>query len=1121
MPVRPLFGRSSTTAGLLRTTCLVAAVAACTFALLIVPPHPARADGGAGESGNFGGAGGAGGADQPTGTGGGGSNGGDGPGSFEGGGGGGGGGAGATVGGAGGAGGISADGYNGGRGGDGGVHGYSGAALPAGMATGTAGGNGTVGVFWGGGGGGGAGGYGAVVTGAGSSGTVSASITGGAGGAGGGIDDSAFSSGGGGSGGFGLFYADGSLPALLAIDATGVLRGGRGGDGGTSGNDGGIGAIGGAGLGATNLSIINAGSILGGRGGDGGHSVGPIPNAGGGGGSGGIGISGADLTITNTNVITGGVGGNGGSTGSVHPIYARGSGGAGGAGIAAATSSVINGGNITGGKGGDGGSSGSASAASDGGSGGAGISGATLSIDNSGTIQGGEGGAGGFGASASVRGVYGAGGVGISGSNLSITNTGTIAGGLSGDGLTRAAAIHITGSSNSLSFGNATSGLIGGIVVAGGSLTFIQPINVTVDNAISGAGQVTKSGAGTLTLTGTNSYSGGTTISAGTLQIGNGGTAGAIAGNVLNNGTLAFNRSDNISFAGAISGSGNLTKFGAGTLTLTGTSSYGGTTLVDAGSLIVNGSIATSSGLTVEAGAIVGGSGTLPGTLVRGTISPGNSPGTLTVNGNLLMGAGSVYRAEVQGAVADRITVTGTASLAGTLRLVPLGGAYSFNSPYTLLSAAGGVAGTFSPVDTTGSFGAGVVASVDYTGNTVLLTLVSRPLTPILGVRHPANAHAVASAIDGAVAGGADASPLFNLYNQPANAIPAAVNQLSGEVHGGASALGFQVADQFLGSMLDPNGSGRLAGASGGPGGAAGFTADLPTKRSATGPSSFDPARFSLWGASFGSRGRYEGDRSVGSANRTQDGAHLAVGADILLAPGTVAGVAVAGGRARASLSGGLGKVESDVFQAGLYGRTRIGPLSLGAAIGYARLDNDVQRAVPVLGNALTASYASTVWSGRLQASAQLLSWNGLSLSPLAALQAAQVRSPAFVEQAGPGGNAGALSVAGRNDRTSRSELGVQLDGQASLGAVPVTGFVRASWAHYFERDASLIAGLIALPGAGFNASGARPDRNAALLAAGLDAKLSTRVSLGLRLDSELSASTRSLGGTARLAVSF
>ncbi|MFX9340333.1 autotransporter-associated beta strand repeat-containing protein, partial [Acinetobacter baumannii] len=75
---------------------------------------------------------------------------------------------------------------------------------------------------------------------------------------------------------------------------------------------------------------------------------------------------------------------------------------------------------------------------------------------------------------------------------------------------------------------------------------------------ISGSGAVRQIGAGTTILTGTNSYSGGTTISAGVLQIGNGGTSGLIAGNVVNNATLAFSRSDAVTFSGAISGSGSV-----------------------------------------------------------------------------------------------------------------------------------------------------------------------------------------------------------------------------------------------------------------------------------------------------------------------------------------------------------------------------------------------------------------------------------------------------------------------------------------------------------------------------------------------------------------------------------
>src|SRR5271166_1301972 len=94
-----------------------------------------------------------------------------------------------------------------------------------------------------------------------------------------------------------------------------------------------------------------------------------------------------------------------------------------------------------------------------------------------------------------------------------------------------------------------------------------------------------KSGKGMLVLTGANTYSGGTTISAGTLQLGNGGTAGSITGNVSDNGVLAFDRSDSVSFAGSISGSGSVTQIGAGTTILTGNNTYSGGTTISAGTL--------------------------------------------------------------------------------------------------------------------------------------------------------------------------------------------------------------------------------------------------------------------------------------------------------------------------------------------------------------------------------------------------------------------------------------------------------------------------------------------------------------------------------------------------------
>ncbi|WP_160115646.1 autotransporter domain-containing protein [Bosea lathyri] len=735
---------------------------------------------------------------------------------------------------------------------------------------------------------------------------------------------------------------------------------------------------------------------------------------------------------------------------------------------------------------------------------------------------------------------------------------------------------------------------------APGTAVNLGTATLTIDNSaffvfrgdISGSGGLTKTGSAGLNIFGTNTYSGPTNVAGGTLRIGQNGSIrnsaainvsngarfavyepnalsptgavtlagagsqfetvfdqriGSLAGEadtsvILGPGAVLTTGANNTStvFSGTIGsviGDGSLTKVGTGSFTLNGTNQYEGATLVSAGSLIVNGSIAASSGVTVAAGSTLGGSGVVPTTVINGgTLSPGNSPGTLTVNGNLTLTPGSTYLAEIQGAVSDRVNVTGTASLAGTLRLMPLGGAYSFNSAYTLLSAAGGLGGTsFSPVDTTGSFGDGVTTAVSYTANTVQLTLTPKPLTPIvdpvvptpepasprLGVGRPANAYAIASAIDAAVANGGDPSALFGIYDLPAASIPAAVNSLSGEVHTAAPAMAHVASDQFLRTMLDPTAAGRLGAGSAGPGtaalsGLARKGADQPVV-----PSRLDMPFYSVWGSAYGSHGRTDGNAGIGSARRNIDDAHLATGVDIRLMPGAVAGLAVSGGTARASLPGLRGKIDADVLQAGLYGVMQLGPVKLGGALSYARLENDVSRGIPALGSSLSSSYATTAWSGRMQASAALLSWNGLSVSPLAAIQATRARSPAVVEANWAGADAGVLALAKRNDATARSELGVQLDADTVFGGVPVTGHVRAAWAHYVQRDVDLTASLTGLPGAVFTATGAEVDRNSALLSAGMMARLSERVSLGLNLDGELSGNSARIGGSAQLRVSF
>ncbi len=110
--------------------------------------------------------------------------------------------------------------------------------------------------------------------------------------------------------------------------------------------------------------------------------------------------------------------------------------------------------------------------------------------------------------------------------------------------------------------------------------------NQTAAYAISGSGSLTKLGQGKLTLTGTNSGTGITTVSAGTLQLGDGSVNnGIVGGNIVNNSALVFANPASLAYGGVVSGSGSFTKSAAGTLCLTGNQSYSGPTVISAGTV--------------------------------------------------------------------------------------------------------------------------------------------------------------------------------------------------------------------------------------------------------------------------------------------------------------------------------------------------------------------------------------------------------------------------------------------------------------------------------------------------------------------------------------------------------
>ena len=234
-------------------------------------------------------------------------------------------------------------------------------------------------------------------------------------------------------------------------------------------------------------------------------------------------------------------------------------------------------------------------------------------------------------------------------------------------------------------------------------------------------------------------------------------------------------------FCGCAGTGASLVKIGTGTLILSGLNTYTGPTTVNVGSLIVNGSIAASSLLTVNPGGLVGGIGFLPETLIDGgTLSPGNSIGAINILAGLTFTPGSFYRVEVDRTTSDLTNIAGQATLAGTVQVSSPTGAYKFNSPYTILSAVGGLVGQFNTV-TTGPFVTGVVNNV---GNDVLLTLSSN-LRGFAG--NNLNQQSVAAGLDrgfNALGNNAGFEALFLL---PPGSLPNAMTQLSGEI---ATAVG-------------------------------------------------------------------------------------------------------------------------------------------------------------------------------------------------------------------------------------------------------------------------------------------------------------------------------------------
>jgi uncharacterized protein with beta-barrel porin domain len=476
-------------------------------------------------------------------------------------------------------------------------------------------------------------------------------------------------------------------------------------------------------------------------------------------------------------------------------------------------------------------------------------------------------------------------------------------------------------------------------------------------------------------------------------------------------------------------------------------SSYTGPTNINAGTLVVNGSLA--SNVFVNSGGTLRGTGSI-GSLVVGNgaaLSPGNSIGTITVQGNLVMASAAAYIVEVSSSAADRTNVAGTASLGGTVQATFLSGTVA--RAYTILSAAGGLGGTTFGTLTTTNLPANFTASLGYTATDVILNLSATLGAPGLSI----NQQNVAGAINAFFNNGGTLPPGFlSLFNLTGANLGNALTLLSGEAATGAQQAAFQLTNQFLGIMLDPFVDGRnsIAGAGGPALGFAPEREELPDDialayakllKAPPKPQTFDE-RWSVWGAGYGGGNRTSGDPAVvGSHDLTARTAGGAAGLDYHLSRDSVVGVALAGGGTDWSLAQGLGGGKSDAFQAGIYGTTRWGPAYVAAALAFTNHWMSTDR-FAFAGDHLTSSFNAQSFGGRVESGYRFATIYG-GLTPYAAIQSQTFHTPSYNESDLNAGGFG-LAFNSRTATDTRSELGGASTGCCCSTPRPRSRYARA-----------------------------------------------------------------------------
>jgi autotransporter-associated beta strand protein len=555
---------------------------------------------------------------------------------------------------------------------------------------------------------------------------------------------------------------------------------------------------------------------------------------------------------------------------------------------------------------------------------------------------------------------------------------------------------------------------------------------------------------------------------------------GSFANNVavtMNAALGGFNAVD--SWNNNISGAGGFTLNGTGRLTFTGADSYAGATTVNGGTLAIDGSLA--SPVTVNAGGVLSGNGILHGaTVVKagGTLAPGDDPGTLTSTAAVTLNAGSTSIFDIDGTGTgagagnySRVVVNGASyTAAGTLEPLLRGITGSATNSYTppagtdfqIVSASGGVQGTYATLVQPTGLGAGTQFAVAYGPTTITLALTPASYANLaaFGVALTPDERAVAAALDAGRASG-PAALYGPLYTAPLPADPALLSALSPVIYGDALLAardGFNLQSSTVEAQLDARRDGAAA-----PGAQ---TAALP-------------GGATLWVAGLGQFLNVTSSKAPGF-NGSQGG--VAAGVDGAAAPGLRAGAAL-GYLHQDTSSKNASSAAGDTLQATLYASATQGALFADGQAGVFGLQGSAKRNEPAYGTAATANFTGYGAGGTLRAGA-MLSLGGMALEPSAGFTALSLHGNGATE-----GTGGAAALDVKAGHVGSLQSLVSLRASQSLGRL--TPAISIGWSHEFLDTDVPTAAQFAATGAGFTVTGPAIGRDAAVL--GLRMELAAR----------------------------